>query len=382
MDEELKKVEDKAIEEITPEADPFLMSPEQLDEIVKTGYSEEPEEKEKAPEEILDKPPVSEDNSELKTPAATQVVLTQEMLDGMGLNEDAIKLINSKGLVGKPMSEFVNQYVNAQKLVGKKAEEIHREIFPQDIITEKAPTIFPKDHKDEEIAKIKDNIILSKIDNSKEKLGLSESFTLPPTLDVKSPEYKEWLRDAQYEYPADVDIFKEIVKHETDGINTAYKRLVDLRENYKEENDKIIDVEISKINEYFHKADLDLKELGVEFNDSVLEGLIFVEKNGKKELDPQMFEWVNGEIPIMKQGALAQKFMSTKGAEVLSKVRTISLEKGRKEGALITNKPVNKGLGATNLSGEIKIENAGSRDPYLMSTSELDKEIAYQFNKE
>lgn len=379
--EEKVKVEDKALEE---EFDPYLMTPEQRDEFIqKAEVSNEPDKEEEAPEP-LDKPietPAIPDNSEpakpTETSEPTKMILTQEMLDGMNLNEDAMKLINSKGLVGKPMSEFVNQYVNAQKLVGKKAEEVHRELFPQDS-PEKAPVIFSKDLKKEEAeAKIND-LVLAKVKREAKDLGLSEDFEFPPTLDVKSEEYKHWYKDANYDYPADLKLFERALSEEKDGLVKAHNEVVRLRSEYKQENDNLIDDDILQITKHYGQKNIDLKSLGYEFNDDLISSLIFVEKDGKKTLDNSMFNWVNGEIPIMEKGALARKFVALHNPEIIGKVQESALIQGRKEGAeIVTKKPINKGLGNTQVSGELSSERAGTeKDPYAMTIAELDAEIA------
>ena len=391
------KAEDKALEIEEPiqeivEDDPYSMTPEQLDAIIHDGeLKDEPVEEEEAPVEDklipetdnLDKTP-----KETPIPPADEVLLTQELIDKMKLTEDQVKIINSKGLIGKPMSEFVNQYINAQKLIGKKAEDVKRDLFPQseqDIITPKTPVVFPKDQKAEDADNLMNEIVLGKITQNKKQIGLSDDFEFPPTLDIKSNEYKAWYKTANYDNPVDLRIFESYLHQEKNELKGAYEKVVELRDTYKTVNDGIIDTDIEKVNEYFGKAGINLKDFGVDFNEELIGSMIFVEKDGKKALDENMFTFVNNEIPIMKTGALATKFMNMKGSEVLTKIRDSALEQGRREGANKVNekKPVNKGLGNSNISGDNQVDrHKQDKDYYNLSEADLDREITYLMNKE
>lgn len=394
---------DTAGGESPAKVDPYSMSPDELDNLI-NQTDVEPD------NEDVDTPDVEDENLEttdtektletdtpkpVETPVETkpedkpkgEVDTNEPLIDDKFISkyskEEQDILAKYKD---KPISEVVKALANANKLIGKKSEEVKRELFPSidKPITQESPVIFKKDQKQEEVEKVKEDLILGQVNGSRTQLGLSEDFPLPTTLDLKSPEYKEWLKTVNYDYPADLEIFKNTVQKEKEQLDKAYNQISYYRENYKAENDKLIDEEVSTINQYFGKAGLDLKELGVEFTDELLEKMLFVENNGQKNLDPKMFTWVNGEIPILKEGALAQKFMNTEGVSVLSRVKDLALAQGRKEAVTVEKKlPINKGLGNTDRSGEFKIDAAqGPKDPYLMNLEQLDREIALGLNEE
>lgn len=399
---------DTAGGESPSKVDPYEMTPDELDNFINQSEVE-PDDEDLTPpenEEELDLSEDTEDKSELETDTSKQIekptteVETEtekteaEKTDNEPLIDD--KFISKyskeeqdalKKYEGKPISELVKALANQNKLIGKKSEEVKRELFPsldKQPITQESPAIvFPKDKKLEEVEKIKEDLIIKQVNGLRTQLGLSEDFPLPTTLDLKSPEYKEWLKTVSYDYPADLKIFDKTVETEKQQLDKAYTELSHYRTNFKEINDKILDEEVGVINQYFGKAGLNLKDLGVEFTDEALEKMLYVEKNGEKVLDAKMFTWVNGEIPILKEGALAQKFMNTEGVTVLSKVKDLALTQGRKEAVTVEKKlPINKGLGNTDRSGEFKIQAVGSQDPYTMSMEQLDREIATMLNEE
>lgn len=385
---------DTAGGESPKQVDPYNMSPDELDKYLQQ-VGDEPEPIGETPETtdteepvITDTPePTEEKQPELEPEKTEEVKVDEPLIDDKFISkyskDEQDILLKYKD---KPISEVVKALANANKLIGKKSEEVKRELFPsieQPIAQDVPAIVFPKEQKQEEVEKLKEDIILKQVIGRKENLGLSEDFPMPTTLDLKSAEYKEWLKTVNYDYPADLEIFKSAISQEKQQLDKAYQQLNYYRENYKSENDKIIDDEIVVINQYFGKAGLDLKELGVEFTDDVIEKMLFVEKNGQKTLDPKMFNWINGEVPILKEGALAQKFMNTEGVSVLSKVKELALTQGRKEAVTVEKKlPINKGLGATTNSGEFKIEKAGATDPYTMNLERLDREIATLMNQE
>lgn len=386
---------------INEDVDFYSLSPEKLDEAL-NGMEVLPESEDESPEvdtedtEIKTEPDTkTEEPGKLKTvpePEKTEPATKEEPLIDEAFiskyDKDGQKVLQK--YVGKPISELVKALANANELIGKKSTEVKREIFPQsnnDLIAPKSPIVFPKDQKAEEAEALMNKIVLDKIAGDKKSLGLSDEFEFPPNLDIKSPEYKKWYKTVNYDAPVDLKIFESAMFSEKQGLKDSYTEVVRLRNEYKQDNDKIIDVEIDNITKYFAKANVNLTNYGIDFsNNETIEKLIFVEKDGKKVLDDDLFIWVNGEVPILKKGALAIKFMNESGAEVLSKIREISLEQGRREGAELNNnnkKPVNKGLGNSDVSGQIKPENHSSdRDPYTLSATDLDREIAYQMSKE
>lgn len=381
----------------TEEVDYYSLSPEKLDETL-NQFDVLPETEEETPEveteDTVDTPETdtkTEDEKPVVPETKEPATKTEEPL----INEEFISKYDKEEqkilqkYVGKPISEIVKALANANELIGRKTEEVKREIFPQssqDLIAPKAPMVFPKDQKAEEAEALINKLVLDRIQNSKEQIGFSPDFNFPPTLDIKSPEYKAWYKVENYDHPADLKIFESVAYNERQDLRTGYQEVVRLRDEYKQDNDKIINNEIVNINEYFQRAKINLKDYGVDFSDEKVENLIFTEDNGKKVLDPTMFDWVNGEIPILKKGALAQKFMNTEGADILGKIRELSLEQGRREGAELnknTKKPINKGLGNTDIGGQINVEkNSSDRDPYTMSLTDLDREISYQMSKE
>jgi hypothetical protein len=367
------------------EVDPYSLTPDELDNQI-NQFEVGPETEEETPDEETEETEVKPDTPAKIEPEAkpetepekTEPVKVDEpLIDDKFISKYSEKeqkiLMKYKD---KPISEVVKALANANELIGKKSEEVKRELFPENTITPNSPQIFPLNQKQEEVEKLKQDLVLKQVSGQKSQLGLSEEFPLPTTLDMKSPEYKQWLKDVNYDFPADLKIFEQSVQKEQDNLNKAYAQVTYLRENFKTENDKIIDTEIGKINEYFGEAGVDLKSLGIEFDDETIEKLIFVGKNGEKILDPEMFEYVNGEIPILKRGALAWKFNNTEGTNILAKVKETAIIQGRKE-ATVENKqlPINKGLGNSNVAGEVKIETAGTKDPYLMNKDQLDVEI-------
>jgi len=388
------ETEQKPVEEI----DYYSLSPDKLDETL-NQFDVLPEPEEETPEveetEDTEKPAETdtktEDEKQTTPETKEPAVTTEEPL----INEAFISKYDKEEqkilqkYIGKPISEIVKALANANELIGRKTSEVKREIFPQsnqDIIAPKTPMVFPKDQKAEEAEALINKLVLDRIASSKTQLGFSEEFVFPPTLDIKSPEYKAWYKTANYDNPVDLRIFESISHTEREGLRSGYNEVVRLRNEYKQDNDKIIDNEIVNINEYFSRAKINLKDFGVDFGDKVIEDLIFVEKDGKKVLDDKMFDWVNGEIPVMKTGALATKFMNTQGADILGKIREASLEQGRREGAELNKnvkKPINKGLGNTDIGGQINVEkNSSDRDPYTLSLADLDREIKYQLSKE
>jgi hypothetical protein len=393
--------------ESSKQIDPYEMTPDEIDNFINQSEVE-PENEDLSPEEKDDELDLSEDTekeSELDSDTSKKIEKTPEVETEAEKTEpektDNEPLIDDKFISkyskeeqdalrkyeGKPISELVKALANQNKVIGKKAEEVKRELFPsldKQPITQESPAIvFPKDKRLEEVEKIKEDLIIKQVNGLRTQLGLSEDFPLPTTLDLKSPEYKEWLKTVSYDYPADLKIFDKTVESEKQQLDKAYTELSHYRENFKEINDKILNEEVGVINQYFGKAGLNLKELGVEFTDEVLEKMLYTEKNGEKVLDAKMFTWVNGEIPILKEGALAQKFMNTEGVTVLSKVKDVALTQGRKEAVTVEKKlPINKGLGNTDKSGEFKIKAVGSQDPYTMNAEQLDREIAAMLNEE
>lgn len=394
------EIEQKINEE---NVDYYSLSPEKLDEAL-NGMEVLPESEDESPEtdEISDTEVQPETDTKTEEPEklippepekteAAVVKIEEPLIDEAFISKydkDGQKVLQK--YIGKPISEIVKALANANELIGKKSTEVKRELFPQstnDLIAPKTPIVFPKDQKAEEAEALMNKIVLDKIAGDKKSLGFSDDFEFPPNLDIKSPEYKAWYKTVNYDAPADLKLFESAMFNEKQGLKDAYTEVVRLREEYKQDNDKIIDVEVDNIMKYFAKANINLKEYGVDFDNSeTIEKLIFVEKDGKKLLDDEMFTWVNGEIPILKKGAIATKFMNHNGSDILAKIRETSLEQGRREGAELSNnnkKPVNKGLGNSDVSGQIKTENHSSdRDPYTLSLADLDREITYQMSKE
>ena len=87
--------------------------------------------------------------------------------------QDFLNLIKSKGLIGKPMSEFLKQYYHAQKSVGRpRASDLMPDLpkpgtekKPEDSIapppqSQQQRQIFPTNADDKQVTEIKQNLIL------------------------------------------------------------------------------------------------------------------------------------------------------------------------------------------------------------------------------
>ena len=366
LDKELEKLSLELESEETP---PVEVKEEIPEETIKT---EEPE---------LVK--VEDSPVEVKEEAPKIDVLTEEMLgkiadslDEKTPKDEFISLIKSKGLVGKPVSEFYKQYFHAQKMVGKRiVPEMKKEETP-------AQQIFPINAQPDEVAKVKNNIILDSINRQKKRMGISDEFELPPTLDETDPEYRTWYRDASIDNPLDLKLFERAYNNERNSLENAYTEYNKLRTTYPQVNDETAERDLKSIEEYFDNAGVKLSDYGINVkDDAVIAQLVYTDP-GTKQVDNSLFNYINGEIPVLIPGALANKYMRTIGNSHLKEIIGKISEKSKMEGVVQQKnniKPTNKGLG-TQAGGETKPGDVGrEKDPYLMTPVERDSYLKQMF---
>jgi hypothetical protein len=323
--EELEKIDVSTEPEKAPVEDTAAVTSEETE--IKTEEVKK-EETVQSTEKTEEAPKPEEVAPEKDTVKTDTLVLSDEVLSKMP--EDKKRVLEK--YKGKTFDEALEALYNSQIQIGKLASNRAREQKEQ--LFKPTPAAVP------ESAEYRDKLILGRVRDI-----LPKEVELPKTLDLKSPEFREWYRDLNVDYPLEAREFLDSLKNESKAVDEAINQAKYVEQNYE----KIITGQqneaINAINSFFkEKIGIDLKDYGYDFTPDEKGDVTLINKllfNDDGE-DKNLVEYVFGRTPLLKPDAIATKFVQHELADILKKKEEKLLEQTRREAYKKINKEPEK----------------------------------------
>lgn len=275
---------------------------------------------------------------------------------------------------GKDESEIIKALVNANKLISKRQEQSTVE---SKIETESKNEVIPET---DEVKTLLDTEIIKRLK--------TEYKDFPDSLE----DVNFFLRDKFDEDPMAYTKVVQTIQDTKEAVNNDYKRVLYLQNNYQQLNQESIknDVESIKkalVDEYGvanadKLFDLELKQSKDEkgntvYQNELIESLL-LDQNG--QIDNNVVAFF-GQVPVIRRGALADKFLRTKTREIIAAVKRDAEAKARaSHSSLVDQAPQTIGTqaGSSSPAKVIKLDQLNKTNDYdsLMATKEaLEKQL-------
>lgn len=267
-----------------------------------TPSEEKPEDKVKEP-----------DKEEVKD----EVLVTEDLIKTVTFSDDPEKDAElrknfSEQHLGKPIANAFKELAHARSLIGKKAEEIKPILkLPETKID--VPLVDPKQSAEE-------------IQTAKEDLIFNELVKDFPELPKDKEEQKKWLNDLNYDDRRQADKFLESERTILKEVDQVIEFTDKLSRNYNQINADVTKNEVKRIESYLQeKTGYSAKELGYDFSidengDNALIDSLIASKDNPENFDPAVVQKYRG-IPLIKEKALAIKFIENESANIFGKVK-------------------------------------------------------------
>lgn len=285
----------------------------------KEPEKETPETKEDAKKDEV-KPEIKDEVKKADEPAAAATstagldlnqIVTDEVINQF---EEKDRKILSK-YKGKPVKDYLNALIHSQREIGKRQNPLKPEV----VKTEQPQQI----NKQEQIQKV--------VETESDR-RLKELY---PNMPQKgTPEYKEWLKDFQDDDPDKYDDFIMDRRQIKIQVQKDMDELIHTAENRGSINTKNLQQNIDIIKQRLSESGVDdpakigydfeikYEEDGTPYCDDLNE--ILFDENGKPDF--RLFKTV-GNIPIIRESALAQKFLFEKQPEIVQKILSTHAQK-------------------------------------------------------
>lgn len=243
------------------------------------------------------------------------LLVTDEFLSGLDEN-DRRTLEKYKG---KPLEELAKALVNSQKQIGKLSSEKQKEAKEQ-FFQKKQPEPEPVKNTGE----YKEKLLLKAVRDL-----IPEGVELPPNLDIKSKEFREWLTNFTIQDRLASDEFIETLRGEAKAIDEAARQAEYIEQNYEPILAKQMNEAVKGISDYAERIGISLKDFGYDFTPDAngdikaIDELLFPEG----QIDNSLVQYLYGEKPLLNPDAIAKKFYMEKLPEIMAK----KAENDRKE---------------------------------------------------
>jgi hypothetical protein len=327
-----------------------ISDPEKLDELLANTYKEpeapeqdkvsdnsdegQQEDQKTAGDEVKseNKEEIKPEEKQEETPKedkVSEVILTDELLTKIGEKLGATEEERAKALKkldsfkGKNLDELVKALAHSQmqidKLSTEKGKEHKQQLFKPVQKEQLAP----------DTPEYRNKLILNRVRDL-----LPEGVELPPNLDMKSPDFKEWMNDFAYNHFNDALDFKSALTEEIKAVDTVMARAREVEENYSAILDNQQKEAVQQIDGFFKQFSIDLKEFGHDLTPdaqgdiSAINKILF-DENGN--IDDNLVEYIFGRTPVLKPEAIAAKFTQQYLPELIKQKHAKDLENARRE---------------------------------------------------
>ncbi len=250
------------------------------------------------------KPSTPPEAPKTDTPKDTDVLITKEFLQSHGVAEEDMK--SYEKFIGKPIADLLKGYKHQASLIGKKnvlepkpAEQPKPDVPATPIDAQKVRNDYLMGAIREQIPELKEN--------------------MPPNLDRKSQEYKDWVRDLAIDDPDLHYQFNKLVENESQNINKVIKDAEYVETHAAEINDQQIEQDVKAITARLEKMGVKPEDYGINFNDDEYLNSLIEDPKNPGEPNPGMVDKLYNRTAILKPNALVYAFFEKNLDDIIAK---------------------------------------------------------------
>lgn len=318
---------------------------------------------------------ISEDNNEIAPEIApikdkqadkvTPLVISDEYIS-KAPEEDRKILAQVKGEVFS--EKALKTYINAQHLIGKKQVPL------TEVTKEQA---IPKQEIPEGYKEILDAEVITELKR--------QYPDLPNTIDSKSDEYKEFLRDLNYDNPEEAIKFLNVKERVAKEKAEQFEKVIYVKNNYGKINSDLLVSELSNIKSRLEKYGVTPEALGINLNtvqnNQFLDDFI---KDSNGSLDPELVQYLGDgqtKVPLLRKGSIEKKFIDNYFDKIITHLKSESRREGfqtandkksQLPNTLASNNTTGRGVAPISLE---EVLNSNDSDFINKQLEKLEKEI-------